>query len=199
MDYLTEKKFDFRSHALPEDTFGVVRFKGSEGLSMCYQFEVDLVSREAELDLTAVLKHPATFTILREDGDIPFQGILAQFEQLHEIDEFVFYRAILVPKLWWLSLTHHNQVLLNKTVLQLIEDVIKDGGLTTLDFELKLEKEYPAWEYICQYRESHFNFVSRWMEQEGLYYYFEQTEQGEKVVITDTGLAHTEMPMGKTM
>lgn len=199
MDYLNEKKFDFRSHALPEDTFGVVRFKGSEGLSLCYQFEIDLVSREAELDLTAVLKHPATFTILREDGDIPFHGILAQFEQLHEIDTFIFYRAVLVPKLWWLSLTHHNQVLLNKKVPQLIEEVLKDGGLTTLDFELKLEKDYPPWEYICQYRESHLNFVSRWMERDGFYYYFEQTENCEKVVITDTGLAHGEMPLGKTM
>jgi type VI secretion system secreted protein VgrG len=199
MAYLSEKKFDFVSSALPADTFGVVRFKGTEGFSMCYEFEVDLVSKNAEIDLTEVLKNPVTFTILREDGDIPFHGILTQFEQLHEVDEYVFYRAVLVPKLWWLSLTHHNQVILNKTVPEVIEDVLKDGGLTPLDFELKLEKEYPKWEYICQYRESHLNFVSRWMEREGMYYYFEQAESGEKVIITDTKIAHTEMPEGKTM
>ena len=199
MAYLSEKKFDFVSSALPTNTFGVVRFRGTEGFSMCYEFEVDLVSKNAEIDLTQVLKNPVTFTILREDGDIPFHGILTQFEQLHEVDEYVFYRAVLVPKLWWLSLTHHNQVILNKTVPEIIEDVLKDGGLTSLDFELKLEKEYPRWEYICQYRESHLNFVSRWMEREGMYYYFEQTPQGEKVIITDTKIAHTEMPEGKTM
>ena len=199
MDYLNEKKFDFVSSALPADTFGVVRFKGTEGFSMCYEFEVDLVSKNAEIDLTEVLKNPVTFTILREDGDIPFHGILTQFEQLNEVDEYVFYRAVLVPKLWWLSLTHHNQVILNKTVPEIIEDVLKDGGLTSLDFELKLEKEYPKWEYICQYRESHLNFVSRWMEREGMYYYFEQAKSGEKVIITDTKIAHTEMPEGKTM
>jgi type VI secretion system secreted protein VgrG len=88
---------------------------------------------------------------------------------------------------------------LNKTVPKIIEDVLKDGGLTSLDFEFKLEKEYPKWEYICQYRESHLNFVSRWMEREGMYYYFEQAESGEKVIITDTKMAHTEMPEGKTM
>jgi type VI secretion system VgrG family protein len=199
MAYLREKKFDFVSRALPEDTFGVVRFRGSEGFSRCYQFEIDLVSHDAEVDLTTVLKNPVTFTIVREEGDIPFHGILEQFEQLHEVDEHVFYRAVLVPKLWWLSLTYHNQVLLNKTVPEMIEEVLKDGGLTTLDFEVKLEKEYPRWEYICQYRESHLSFVSRWMEREGMYYYFEQTESGEKVIITDTKLAHTEMPEGKTM
>jgi len=199
MAYLTEKKFDFVSRALPEDTFGVVRFRGSEGFSRCYEFEIDLVSRDAEVDLTTVLKNPVTFTIVREEGDIPFHGILEQFEQLHEVDEFVFYRAVLVPKLWWLSLTYHNQVLLNKTVPEMIDEVLKDGGLTALDFEIKLEKEYPQGEYICQDRESHLSFVARWMEREGMYYYFEQTESGEKVIITDTKLAHTEMPEGKTM
>ncbi|MBN2688918.1 MAG: type VI secretion system tip protein VgrG [Deltaproteobacteria bacterium] len=201
MPYLTEKKFDFVSHAagLDADTFGVVRFKGTEGFSLCYEFEIDLVSLNAEIDLTAVLKNPATFTILRDTGDIPFHGILARFDQLHEMDGFVFYRALLVPKLWWLSLTHHNQVLLNRTVPRVIEEVLKDGGLTTLDFELKLEKEYTEWEYICQYGESHLNFVSRWMEREGLYYYFEQNENGEKIIITDTKLAHTEISYGKTM
>ena len=199
MAFLQEKKFEFRSQALPEDTFGVVRFRGAEGFSTCYQFEIDLVSKNTELDLTTVLKNPVTFTILREDGDIPFHGILAQFEQLHEVDEHVFYRAVLVPKLWWLTLTHHNQVLLNKTVPEIIEEVLEDGGLTSLDFELKLQKDYSKWEYICQYRESHLNFVSRWMEREGMYYYFEQTEDSEKVIITDTKIAHTDMSEGKTM
>ena len=199
MDYLHKKNFDFVSHALPANTFGVVRFRGSEGFSMCYEFEIDLVSKDAEVDLTTVLKNPVTFTILREDGDIPFNGILAQFEQLHEVDEHIFYRAVLVPKLWWLSLTHHNQVLLNKTVPEIIEEVLKDGGLTSLDFEFKLQKDYPQWEYICQYRESHLSFVSRWMEREGMYYYFKQTPQGEKVIITDTKIAHTDMSEGRTM
>ena len=195
-----EKRFEFVSRALPDDTFGVVSFSGSEGFSMCYEFRIDLVSRNAEIDLKSVLRSPATFTILREEeNNIPFHGILAQFEQLHEVDEHVFYRAILVPKLWWLSLTHHNQVILNKTVPDIISDVLKDGGLSTLDFELKLEQEYPPWEYICQYRESHLDFVSRWMEREGMYYYFKQTPNGEKAIIADTRLAHTDMPEGKTM
>ncbi|MFH1490644.1 MAG: type VI secretion system tip protein TssI/VgrG, partial [Pseudomonadota bacterium] len=126
-------------------------------------------------------------------------GILTQFEQLHAVDEYVFYRAVLVPKLWWLSLTHHNQVFLNKTVPEIIQEVLEDGGLTTLDIELRLENGYPQWEYICQYRESHFSFVSRWMEREGMYYFFEQTDTGEKMIITDTKVSHTDMPQGKTM
>jgi type VI secretion system secreted protein VgrG len=42
--------------------------------------------------------------------------------------------------------------------------VLEDGGLTSLDFDLRLQSDYPSWEYVCQYRESHFGFLSRWME-----------------------------------
>mgnify|MGYP001052828048 CR=1 FL=1 len=128
MAFLTQNKFDFVSRGLDPDTFAVVRFRGAEGFSKCYEFEVDLVSTEAEIDLNQVLKNPATFTILREEGDIPFHGILAEFEQLHQVDDYVFYRAVLVPRLWWLSLTHHNQVFLDKTVPDILQEVLKDGG-----------------------------------------------------------------------
>ena len=110
------KRFSFVSNALPAETFSVVRFSGEEGLSSCYRFEVELVSANAGIDLDGVLQAPVSFTILRPGGDIPFHGIVAEFEQEHRVDRHVFYRAVLVPKLWWLSLTHHNQVFLDETV-----------------------------------------------------------------------------------
>ncbi|RJR45796.1 MAG: type VI secretion system tip protein VgrG [Desulfobacteraceae bacterium] len=199
MAFLTEKKFDFVSHGLAADTFGVVRFRGSEGFNKCYRFEIDLVSTQPELDLRSLLRNPATFTLLRDEGDIPFHGILAQFDQLHQVDEHVFYRAVLVPKLWWLTLTHHNQVFLDKNVPEILQDVMRDGGLTSLDFDLRLQAGYPRREYVCQYGESHLDFLSRWMEREGMYYYFEQHENGERLIITDTRIAHSEMDHGKNM
>ena len=199
MAYLSEKKFDFRSHALPADKFGVVHFKGFEGFSTPYEFEIMLVSNDPDIDLTDVLQNPAVFTIVRPDGDIPFHGILTSFELLHAIDEHVLYRAKLVPKFWWLSLTRHNQVFLDKTVPEIIEEVLQDGGLTTNDYEFRVQSAYPQWEFVCQYRESHLNFVSRWMEREGMYYFFEQTKNGEKLIITDTHMSHTPMAEGKTM
>ncbi len=199
MAFLTEKKFDFMSQALPKDTFGVVRFRGMEGFSQCYEFTIDLVSENREIDLTAALKSPAVFTILRKEGDIVFNGILASFEQLHEVDNFVFYRAVLVPRFWWLSLTYHNQVILDKNARDIIEQVLKDGGLTSADFDFKIKHKYSKWDYVCQYSETHLGFVSRWMERQGMYYYFEQHEAGEKLIITDTKISHTEMPQGKIM
>ena len=200
MTYLTEEWFSFKSQALGEDTFAVVDFTGTEGLSQCYGFDLRLVSDQGDLDQRQVLGSPAVFTIHRPDGDIPFHGILSFFEQHRRFQDYYFYRARLAPKLWWLSLTHHNQVILNQNLPNILDAVLKDGGLTPqLDYELRLQQDYPEWEYVCQYGETHLNFLSRWMERDGLYYFFEQTDQGEKVVVTDTNLSHTPMPEGRTM
>ena len=191
--------FTFVSEAKSEDTFSVVRFHGDEGISRLYRFQIDLVSREKSLDLEGLLEAQATFTIKRQSGDLPFHGILESLEQMQKVGEYTFYRAVLRPKLWWLTLTHHNQVFLDKSLPQFLAQVLKDGGLAQgIDFELKLTKEYPEWEYICQYGESHFSFICHWLERYGSYFYFDQTQGTDKVIIADSRMSHGPMPQGKT-
>ncbi|MEW6670037.1 MAG: type VI secretion system tip protein TssI/VgrG, partial [Thermodesulfobacteriota bacterium] len=201
MDYLTSRKFSFLSRALSSDSFGVVSFKGTEGLSRCYDFEVMLISDDREMELGKVIRYPAKLSFHRQEGDdVEFHGILLQFEQLQEMKGgCVLYRAHLAPRLSWLSFTHHHQVFLDKTVPEMIEACLKDGGLTSLDFDLRLQGSYDPLEYVCQYGESHLAFISRWCEREGIYYLFEQTEGGEKVVFTDTRIAHAPCPQGSTV
>ncbi|PKN36403.1 MAG: type VI secretion system tip protein VgrG, partial [Deltaproteobacteria bacterium HGW-Deltaproteobacteria-20] len=200
MNYLTNKRFSFISDALPPDTFGVVRFTGTEGISKCYAFEITLISDNLEIDLKDVMKNPAKLTFLRGEGnDVTYRGILLSFEQHSEVNKVAFYRAHLVPRLTWLTFTKHNQVFLNKSVPDIIEACLKDGGLTEADFAMRLNGSYDPIEYVCQYGESHFNFVSRWCQREGIYYFFEQSDSGEKVVFTDTQISHTPLARGDTI
>ena len=195
VNYLTAEKYSFLSNALEDDAFAVVNFKGFEGISKPYEFNIMLVSEVSDFDMSEVLKYPVRLTFHREEGDdVHFNGILAEFEQLHEYKGYVFYRALLVPKLWQLKLTQHNRVILNKSVPTFIENTLKDGGLITNDFDFRLQSTYQDIDYVCQYGESHFNFISRWLEREGIYYYFEQTVNGEKVIFTDTKISHTDLP-----
>ncbi|WP_027366776.1 type VI secretion system Vgr family protein [Desulfocurvibacter africanus] len=183
--------FDFRCEGLPQETFDVVEFKGLEGLSTPYMFEVTLVSPNPDIDLTEVVRSRSTLVLLREAGEeVLFHGILAAFEQTLAYNTAYFYRAVLRPAFWRLSLTHHNQVFLGKSVPEILQTVLKDGGLATDEFELRLTGNYAPCEYVCQYQESHFDFVSRWMEREGIYYFFEQGPDREKLVLTDTASAH---------
>jgi type VI secretion system VgrG family protein len=200
MAFQERKRFTFVCQGLPEDTFSVVRFKGVEGISRLYEFDITLVSDDPEINLQKVLQNPATLTILGGGQDRPIHGILAQFEQLHEVKHHVFYRAFLVPRLWQASLYHENQLFLDKSVPNVIEDILKQAGLTTQDYVLKLTRNsYPQWEYVCQYRETDLDFISRWMEREGIYYYFEQEDKGEKLIITDSLTAHKDIAGQKTI
>ncbi|SLM32879.1 hypothetical protein MTBBW1_80222 [Desulfamplus magnetovallimortis] len=203
MEFLTKEKYLFSSKApnISKEMFGVVSFKGVEGISKTYKFEITLISSMHHTDPLIILENPAIFTILRQEGgNVEFNGILTEFEEIQEFNGYLFYKAVLRPKLWWLRLTHHNQVFLDLNVQEIMESALKDGGLAQgIDFEFRLQKSYDKMEYVCQYDESHFNFVSRWAEREGIYYFFEQTEHGEKVIFTDTRISHRDLLFEKEL
>ena len=201
MSLLTKKKYSFTSTGMDKGTFTVVSFKGFEAISKPYKFDILLVSKSTGIDPLKVLQNPAVFTIHRdEEEDVQFNGILMQFEETQEFDGYLFFKAVLTPKLWWLSLTHHNQVFLDLSAPEIIENALKDGGLNPgIDFSFNLMNSYQPHEYICQYDESHFNFVSRWAEREGMYYFFEQTSAGEKIIFTDSKMEHKDLLLGKDL
>jgi len=196
----TRQCFQFRISGFPNDTFHVVRFTGEEGLSRLYRFDITLYAQDTDLDFEKALSNTAAFTILGEKGGIPFHGILERFEQLSHSGPHSFYRAILVPKAWWLTQTTHNQIFLDMKNSQFLGKVFEDAGLKKgIDFSIDLQEDYPTWDYVCQYNETHLAFASRWMERGGLYFYFEQGDSGEIMVVTDTLTAHTAMPQGETL
>ncbi len=194
---LTDKKFSFESLApeMDTNTFAVVRYNGFESISKPYVFDIVLVSESPDIDFGTVLNNPARFSVHRNDGDdLIYGGVILAFEQMHQYNLYTFYKARLVPRLSWLKLMQSNQVFLDVTVRDLIADAVKTLGLTADEYELKLKKEYPRYEYVCQYNESLFNFVSRRIEREGIYYYFEQTPDGEKIIFVDDYSLHLPLP-----
>ena len=203
MEYFQDaatQRFTFVSYAsgVSETTFAVLRFKGMEAISTPYEFEIMLISGDPDLDMSAILQSQAVFTIHRDAGDdVAYNGILSEFDQLHAYNDHYFYRAKLVPKLWWLMQTQHNQVFLDKTVPEIVEGALVDGGMDSLDYDVSaLEGTYNPVEYVCQYGESHFNFVSRWLEREGVYYYFYHDAEGDKLVLSDSSFSHEPFQQG---
>lgn len=188
------RRFDFRSDACADDTFAVVRMSGHEAISRPYRFELVLVSDDARLDLDAVLAASAHFKILAPDDSsraTPYAGMLAEFDQLHQVGGFTFYRAVLVPRLWQLSLYRNSEVYLHEqTIPEIIEGLLKGARLHAAadgggDYQLRLTGSYRARSYVCQYQETPLDFISRWMEKEGIYYHFEQAEGRERLVLLD--------------
>jgi type VI secretion system secreted protein VgrG len=187
------KRFEFQSKAFGKDKFAVVEMEGFEAISRPFQFTLTLVTDDADIDFDTMLRMPATFSIFSHDGkrEVPYHGVLAGFEQLHRVDGYVFYRAILVPRLWKLSQFRISEVYLNEqTIPAIVEGILHDVQLASgTDYELKLKGQYRPRSFVCQYQETHLDFISRWMEKEGMYYYFQHGDQ-DKLVIVDGKVEH---------
>lgn len=178
-------------------TARVAGFRGSEAISRPYEIEVFLLlqgEESEEWDLDSAIGQKASIIIDRKADAIPpfiLSGIFASMELLHEYGGRALLRGVIVPKLWQLSLSRHSRMFTKKALPDVIKAILTDNGLTTSDFELRL-KSYSPEEHICQYRESDLDFISRWMEREGIYYFFEHSEGGEKLVISDSSAYNAE-------
>ena len=188
-----DKRFEFRSKAFDKDKFAVVEMEGFEAISKPFLFTLTLVTDDADIDFDSMLRMPATFSIFSHDGrrEVPYHGVLAGFEQLHRAGGYVFYRAVLVPRLWKLSQFRISEVYLNEqTIPAIVESILHSVQLASgTDYELKLKGQYRARSFVCQYQETHLDFISRWMEKEGMYYFFQHGDQ-DKLVIVDDKVEH---------
>jgi type VI secretion system secreted protein VgrG len=187
------KRFEFSSKAFGDDKFAVVNMEGFEAISQPFRFTLTLVSDDASINFDKMLENPATFSIFAPDGasHTPYHGVLAEFDQLHRADGYVFYRAVLVPRLWRLSLYRISEVYLSEqSIPTTLETVLKNGRLTSADYELKLMGTYRPRSFVCQYQEPHLDFLSRWMEKEGMYYYFDHTGDADKLIVADNRTMH---------
>ena len=186
----------FTSAAVDDDTFKVIRFSGQESISTPYAFNIDLASDEPGIDIDRVINMPARLSIEKDGQQRNIHGVLQVFEQADEaLAGHYYYQAVLVPRLWLMTLSRQNQIYQNKTVPEIIQAELLSSqnkgaavGISADDFEFRLTQTYVRHEYIVQYAESDFNFISRLMEHEGLFYYFEQVDGKEKLVITDNNI-----------
>lgn len=180
--------FKVSSSALPDAT-RVAGFRVSEGISRLYQIDLYLLlgSEGQELDLSDTIGAKAKLELDRDDGRPPFvfHGIFAAFELLHEYGDRSLFHATVVPQLWNLTQTLHSRIFTNKTIPAILSEVLEDSGLGGDDYRLDLAGDYKPHEHVCQYGESNLDFIARWMEREGMYYYFEHGDEGEKLVVSD--------------
>ena len=182
----SKSQFWFEIGSESPSTFELLEFYGSETLSQLFQFELSLASpADNDLDLPGLLNQPARLIILRDEEKKEIHGVLSELEELGQNKDYVFFRAVLVPRLWRLSLYYQSRVFQQKSVPEIIRDVLKGAGLRTDDYRLDLKGSYQAREYCVQYRETDLNFISRLMEYEGISFFFDHSDGKDLLVMTD--------------
>ncbi|SDG36778.1 type VI secretion system secreted protein VgrG [Pseudomonas benzenivorans] len=163
--------------------------EGSEELGRLFHYELDLASEDRAIKFDQLLGKPMGLTLeLYDGGKRYFHGIACSCRQLTGSGQFAGYRVSLRPWFWLLTRTSDCRIFQNKTVPEIIKQVFRDLGFS--DFEDSLSGSYREWEYCVQYRESSFDFVSRLMEQEGIYYYFRHEKARHVLVLADAYGAH---------
>ncbi|NNA91565.1 type VI secretion system Vgr family protein [Pseudomonas gessardii] len=166
---------------------------GGEELGRLFNYELQLNSLDANIDLNQLLGKPMSVGLQLADGsERYFHGLVARCSQNIDQGQFASYQVTLRPWLWLLSRTSDCRIFQNLSIPQIIKQVFRDLGFS--DFEDALSRPYREWEYCVQYRETSFDFVSRLMEQEGIYYFFRHEQDRHVLVLADAYGAHATVP-----
>jgi len=177
---------------LGKDILLFSRMSGTEEMSRLFEYELDLlIDNSNRAMVTAgfptnkVLGQAMSIAFDLPSGGIRyFHGLVTQFRHHGVTDDGFLFRAVLRPWLWFLTRTSNCRIFQEKSVPDIIKKVFSDNGFS--DFKLELTSSYKPRTYCVQYRETDFNFVSRLMEEEGIFYFFEHEKTKHTLVIADS-------------
>ncbi|WP_294541197.1 type VI secretion system tip protein TssI/VgrG [uncultured Rhodoblastus sp.] len=181
---------------LGKDKLSLTRFDGSEGIGELFEYRVEAVSSQDNIDFDSALGHNCCVTLKTKSGpDRHFNGVLVEAQWVGSTEDLFIYRMVLRPWLWLLSRTSDCRIWRDENALDaldIIKQVFRDRGFT--DFRDSTTSGFPTQEYCVQYRETDFNFVSRLMEKHGIYYFFEHSQDRHLLVLADSKSSHKPVP-----
>jgi type VI secretion system secreted protein VgrG len=170
------------------------RMRGREALGRPFEYELEVLSEDFSIDLSTVLGQSVTVRIELQSGDDYryINGVVTYFKLAGTEGRFARYQAVLNPSLSLLQRRINCRIFQELSARDVITNLFRESGFVA--FEDRLQGEYPPIEYLVQYRESDFDFVSRLMEREGIYYYFVHESGQHTLVLADSPFAHELAP-----
>ncbi|HEY6924499.1 MAG TPA: type VI secretion system tip protein TssI/VgrG [Steroidobacteraceae bacterium] len=183
---------------LGKDVLLLKSMRGREAMSQLFEWTLDLLSQKSDIDPDHILGQKLSVGMALPSGKKRFfHGIVSEFSMGGWTQNYNEYRAVVRPWYWLLTRAADCKIFQEKTVPQIFEEVVKQYGFT--DYELKLAGTYAPWEYCVQYRETDFNFLSRLLEQEGIYYFFVHEDGKHTMVLADDPGQHKTLPGYETV
>jgi type VI secretion system secreted protein VgrG len=172
---------------------------GQERISALFEHRVRLVGDVPNIPAKSMLGEDMSIEVnlateLGGPGKRFLSGQVTRFAYVGKDDgDMCVYEATLRPWLWYATRRSDFKIFQFKTAPQILQEVLAPYGFA---IDARLSGNYRTWEYCVQYSESDFNFVSRLMEQEGIYYFFSHTQGSHQLVLCDGADSHTSLPAG---
>ncbi|EEY8553550.1 type VI secretion system tip protein VgrG [Escherichia coli] len=156
----------------------VEHFSGREEMSQTYYYIINFTSTDNDLDAGLLLRKSATFTMgtggLKEQvSQKVVHGVITDFHRISGSADQAKYQVILEPFIKLLDRQHRShRFFVNKSVPEVVTEVLQEHGLKGWEFEFRLKKTYPKREQINQYQESDLQFIQRLLAEVGIFYFF---------------------------
>ncbi|AOM40258.1 type VI secretion system Vgr family protein [Xenorhabdus hominickii] len=186
--------------SLGDDALLFKSLKGEEKLSTIYSFEVELFSKKKDIDVKELRNKLISIEIKNSinTAEEPryLSGLIREAIICDYYDTYFYlYKVIIQPALYILTLNKDFKIWQKKTVPEIIKDVLDKHKVK---FKNELNSKYQPLEYCTQYKETDFDFLSRIMEREGIYYYFQHSNSDHILILADSPQSHSALPEYET-
>ncbi len=173
----------------PDGQLLVRSLQGEEHLSALFRYTVELASENPALDFSKIVGEPVTLSLHMEGGERHFwNGVVGRFTQAGRDARFTVYSMEVHPWLWLLTMHSDCRIFQNLTAPEIVKQVFDELGFK--HYRDALTRTYAKRDYAVQYREDSFRFVSRLLEEEGIYYFFEHRDGAHTLVLGDDPATH---------
>lgn len=179
-----------------EDTnLFVSEFNGTEEISVPFSFELGMSSSRRDITYEDYIGQNVTVSFpFADTGRRYFNGIISRFAQVSSREEdeagrhVSYYTAEMVPWLWLLTRYANSRIFQGQSVPQIVRTIFEEKEFRDHEFKVQ-DSDYEPRIYCVQYRETDFNFVSRLLEEEGIFYFFKH-EQGRHILVLADAPGH---------
>lgn len=163
----------------------------TEEMGRLFEYQIEVLSKKNDVNPDEILGKNVTVKLELAEGGGPrcFDGYVTRFGLVGVTGRYFRYRFTARPWLWLLTRTSDCRIFQKKKVPDIVKEIFDKYPAAA--FENRLTGSYGEWDYCVQYRETDFNFVSRLMEQEGIYYFFEHKDGKHTLVLADSPSAHS--------
>ncbi|MBM4375919.1 MAG: type VI secretion system tip protein VgrG [Deltaproteobacteria bacterium] len=175
----------------------VFAIAGEDALSRLFEIKASVVYRDPNaepFDVAAFLEAEIAVVFRRDGVEVRrIHGLVREVrDRMNPTDmqPYVVYDFVIVPRLWHLDCVVSFDVFLDKTVPEILQAKLENLGFSEgIDFEFRLLGSYPKREFVMQFRESDLAFVMRLVEHVGIAFYFDHASGADKLVFTDDSTA----------
>ena len=194
------------STPLGKDVLYLTRFSAQETMSQLFSISASTYTIGQQISLDSLIGQEVCITLKSDDvsliplPDRYYHGIVSHIEcsgsrvtAAGDNEDFFDYYLTIQPTAAFMKKRSNCRIYQNQSVIEIITDLFGQHGVI---FKDNTTASYPKYEYCVQYQETDLDFVTRLLQLEGIFYYFEHTESGHTLIIADATSAYSKCEEG---